>query len=224
MKRFVLAFILAAMCLQAQAANRFLLLTDSMFTQAYGSVRPSKMAPAIIAPKINGILNVMGSPGLTVAPQGGYAGAVDLLPAIESWKGRFGATGVFIHVSTNDHGLDVPLSAYKSSLSTLIAGIQGMGLGAVCIRPFAKITQNQINAAGYKLSDYQTAMAEVCNQHGVTMLTFSTVGSDFVDGIHLSEAGHAKFAEWLIDIGAFLGGWNRIASRYVSPVWVVAKR
>lgn len=223
MKRFAVFVLLAVLSVQASAANRFLLLTDSMFTQAYGSVRPSKMAPSIIAPKINGILNVMGSPGLTVAPQGGYAGAVDLLPAIESWKGRFGATGVFIHVSTNDHGLDVPLSAYKSSLSSLITGIQGMGLGAICIRPFAKITQNQVNAAGYKLSDYQAAMAEVCSQHGVTTLTFSTVGTDFVDGIHLSEAGHAKFAEWLIDIGAFLGGWTRIASRKMTLQWVVKR-
>lgn len=226
MKQYIIAIaLMLSASSHLQAANRFLFVTDSIFTQAYGSVRPSKMAFNIVNTKINGIVNVLGSPGLTVAPQGGYAGAVDLLPAIELWKGRFGASGVFLHPTTNDHGLSVPLATYESNLRTLIAGIQGMGLGVICIKPLWKSTQNTPNAHGLVLNDYRQSMTDVCAEYGAATLTFNAVSTDFVDGIHLNEAGHSKFAEWFIDVGAFLGGWSRIAAAAsTSTTKTVAKK
>lgn len=209
---FFAAVLAVVISLDAQAANRFLFLSDSMFTQAYGTVRPSKMAFNIVNAKINGVVTVFGSPGATIGPQGGHVSASEMLDAVEFYKGRFNASGVFIQISTNDHTLSVPMEAYKASLRTLVSGIQAKGLGVICLKPFWKINQTWVNNAGHNLADYQQAMTEVCSQYSATTLTFNATSADFVDGIHLNEAGHAKFAEWFINVGVFLGGWEKIAT------------
>lgn len=197
---------------QVKAAPRYLVLADSIHTQVYGGMQPNKMAFNHVASNTNAIFDVLGSPGLTVAPQGNYSGAVDLLPAIEIWKGRYGAYGVFIQVSTNDHGLGVHLEDYKANLRTLVGGIRDMGLAAACLKPVWKSTQNVPNQHGYTLAHYQNAMVEVCNEFGVGTLTFTATSADFTDGIHFNEAGHRRFANWFIDVGVFLGGWQRVSA------------
>lgn len=195
----------------AQAAGRYVVISDSIFTQTYGSVRSDKLAFSVVNSNIRGAtITVLGSPGLTVATQGGYAGAVDLLPAIEVWAGRFGAQGAYIQVGTNDHGLSVPLSVYESSLRTLVSGLQSAGLGVICIKPLWKSTQSWVNAEGLKLSHYRAAMESVCAEYGVGTVTFSANSTDFVDGLHLNEVGHQKFANWFVDMGVYFGAWTRV--------------
>lgn len=210
MKKLIVATTLMLASTAAFAANRYAVISDSIFTQAYGDTRPSKMAFNLVNTKINAIVHVIGSPGATIAPQGGYLGASDMLEAIEFISGRGGMQGVFIQVSTNDHGLSVPLETYKSSLRTLVSGIQSKGLGVMCIKPIWKFNQDVPNAVGLKLSHYQQAMAGVCTEYGAATLTFNATSADFVEGVHLNEAGHNKFAEWFINMGAYLGAWKRI--------------
>ena len=211
-KRFVmLAALMLAATAPAQAAKRYLVLSDSIFTQTYGSVRSDKLAFTIVNSDIRGAtITVLGSPGLTTAPQGGYPGAVDLLPAVEIWKGRFGGNGAYIQVGVNDYGLSVPLETYKTNLRTLVSGLQSMGLGVICIKPMWSITQGNANAEGLTLSAYRQAMVDVCAEYGVGTVTFAATSSDFVDGLHLNEAGHQKFADWFINIGVYFGAWTRV--------------
>lgn len=210
MKKLIVASALMLASIGASAANRYVVISDSIFTQAYGNTRPSKMAFNLVNSKIDAIVHVIGSPGATVAPQGGHLGAVDMLDAIEFISGRGGMHGVFIQVSTNDHGLSVPLETYKSSLRMLVSGIQSKGLGVMCIKPIWKFNQDVSNAVGLKLSHYQQAMTDVCAEYGAATLTFNATSADFVEGVHLNEAGHSKFAEWLINVGVYLGAWKRI--------------
>jgi lysophospholipase L1-like esterase len=210
LRTIIVATSLMLASLGASAANRYVVLSDSIFTQAYGTTRPSKMAFNLVNTRIDAIVHVIGSPGATVAPQGGHLGAADMLDAIEFISGRGGMNGVFIQVSTNDHGLGVPLETYKSSLRTLVSGIQSKGLGVMCIKPIWKISQDVPNAVGLTLSHYQQAMTDVCAEYGVATLTFSASAADFVDGLHLNETGHGKFAEWFINVGVYLRGWTRI--------------
>lgn len=208
------ALLALAIAAEAQAAPRYLAVTDSIHTQAYGSTRPSKMSFNLVNNNITGIVDVLGSPGLTTAPQGGYAGAVDLLPAIEIWKGRYGARWVFLLTGTNDHGLSVPLETYKTSLRTLAAGIDSMGLEMLCIKPLWKSTQNVRNDYGLVLVDYSRAMESVCDEFGFVTLTFAATSTDFIDGIHLNETGHAKFAEWFTNVGVFFGAWSKLSTTF----------
>lgn len=212
MKRFVIAAVIAMLAVNAQAAKRYIVLSDSIFTQSYGTVRPHKLAFNIVNSNTSAIFTVFGSPGATVSPAGGYTGMADMLPAVELWKGRLGANGAYIQAGTNEHGQSVPLETYKASMRTLISGLQGMSLGVMCIKPMWKASQNTANAEGLVLADYQQAMVEVCGEYGAPVLTFNAVSTDFVDGLHLSEAGHQKFADWFINIGVYLGAWTRVTT------------
>lgn len=209
MKRTAIALALASIIPFANAAPRNLMVTDSIFTQVYGSTPSTALAFNIVRAKTNGIVDVLGSPGLTVAPQGGYAGAVDLLPAIQIWKGRYGAKHVYLLASTNDHGLSVPLASYRVAVREFAAGVQAMGLGLVCIKPLWKSTQNAANADGRVLEDYRRVMTEACAEFGGVTVAFAATSTDFVDGIHLNQTGHARFAEWIINVGEFFQSWKR---------------
>lgn len=62
MKTIIVATSLMLASLGASAANRYVVLSDSIFTQAYGTTRPSKMAFNLVNTRIDAIVHVVGSP------------------------------------------------------------------------------------------------------------------------------------------------------------------
>lgn len=108
------------------------------------------------------------------------------------------------------------ITTVHGALNELITGLQSKYLGKeiVFITPYNLIwgglSSDLPNTAGYTLKDYRNAILNRCQYHGVPVIDmYSMSGMNIAhnkehrslyapDGIHLSRAGHGKFAERIV--------------------------
>lgn len=203
--------------------ERWIILGDSIQAHVYtvGTALgdQSHLTAAQLPQKLNIAINNLSSPGARMTDGGQLDfGAASNKNAITMVRGYAPMTGIIVTLGTNDW--TNPGTSAQSLLDSyrgMIQHCKNLGMSFVGVSPINRADGDNgiyhFDGQTYTLSQFQYWIEAVCQEQCVPMIQGGTaplLPEHYADGLHLNEAGHDVFCDWLIAEMNNLGYWTNI--------------
>jgi lysophospholipase L1-like esterase len=237
-RAILLAFFCATFCIALPAsAQRWILAGDSIQTGVFANPEyglpggdARELTATLVTQETGVVIQNFSSPGarMTTATPAYFPGLKDQTKAIDFIDGFFGATGIIITIGVNDANSDVPLADYARDYTNFVRHAKSRGLEVICALPLNEPNEVPDFALSRRFA-FQLQTYYACLSAGVPAANIFNPAAYGIapddanpakrrlfagtsatpDNVHLSSAGHALFAQSLIDFMVGRGFWSR---------------
>ena len=219
------------------SAQRWILAGDSIQAGVFANPEfglpggdARQLTSSIVTQETGVLIQNISSPGatMTTATPAYFPGLKDQTKAIDFIDGVFGATGIIITIGVNDANGTVNLDDYARDYASFVKHAQSRGLEVICALPLNEPNEvpdiSVSRRFAFQLRTYYACLsvgvpaANIFNPaaYGIApdnanpakrRLFAGTTAAP--DNVHLSSAGHALFAQSLVDFMVGRGFWTR---------------